>query len=146
MLRYPGFSSRSTTSFGAWAAIAPRRTAFDRMGSLLIAAGKETRCTLDQTTLMVPKSGSVTANYTCPSNGSNGTNTATATWNPGTFFTPTGSAPGSAAFAFATPTSTVNRTITVSDSYAGMLGTLTAADSPPFTSHTYTYSRTIPIL
>jgi hypothetical protein len=37
----------------------------------------------------------------------------------------------------------VNKTITVTDTYSGILGTLTGTDSAPFTSHAYPYSRTV---
>ncbi len=96
--------------------------------------------------ISVPASSSQTLNYTCtyasaPSP-SSGTNTATATWDSGAFFTPDGSASGTAGFAFTTPTTTVNKTITVTDSYAGTLGTATATDPPAApTSQTFTYTR-----
>src|SRR5262249_6515291 len=87
--------------------------------------------------------------YTCTfsSNPGSGTNTATATWDKTANHTPNGSATGTAAYAFGAPTTTVNKTITVTDTFNGgsptTLGTLTATDATPFTSHTYTYSRTL---
>ena len=97
----------------------------------------------------VPASGSVDLPYSCtyasaPSP-SSGTNTATATWDANAYSTPNGSASGNAVFAFTAPTTRVNQTVTVSDSYAGTLGTLAGTDSTPFASATFTYSRTISV-
>ena len=64
----------------------------------------------------------------------------------GAFSTPDGSATGIKAFAFSAPTSTDNKTVTVTDTFNGTpatLGTLTATDAPPFASATYTYSHTV---
>jgi len=102
------------------------------------------------TGVSVPASGAVTLNYTCtyalaPSP-SSGTNTATASWIAATFSTPHGSAQGTAGFTFGAPTTTVNKTITVADTFNGVtttLGTLTATDSAPFASATYKYSHTV---
>ncbi len=103
------------------------------------------------TNVSVPPGGSVNLPYTCtytavPSP-SSGTNTATATWDSGTFFTPDGSTSGSAKFAFTTPTTTVNKTVTVTDTFNGgtptTLGTLTATDTKPYTSAAYKYSHTV---
>jgi hypothetical protein len=97
----------------------------------------------------IPASGSVTLGYVCTyaaaPNPAAFTNTATATWDGAASFTPDGSASGTAAGSFGDPTSTSHATITVTDSYAGTLGTLTATSSPPFASQTFTYSRTIPV-
>ena len=104
-------------------------------------------CMLAQQTVTVPAGGSVPVQYSCPlSSGANGTNTATATWSTSAFFTPSGSASNSAAFVFGSPSSTANRTVNVTDSYAGTLGTLTATDAPPFASATYRYSRAVSVL
>jgi hypothetical protein len=105
-------------------------------------------CTFDTTMpVTVPKSGSVTVGYTCPSDGTNGTNTATATWDSTAYSTPTGSATGSADFTFGAPTNVVNKTITVTDSYGGPLGTVTGTDPPAApASATFTYSRTINVV
>jgi hypothetical protein len=85
--------------------------------------------------------------YTCTysSNPGKVTDTATATWDPTAASTPDNSASGSADAVFGNPTTTVNKTITVTDSYAGTLGTATATDSSPFTSKTFTYSRTFTV-
>ena len=76
-----------------------------------------------------------------------GTNTATATWNAATSYTPTGTANGTAPVAFTTPTTTVNKTITVTDTFNGgtasTLGYVTATDAEPYASKTFTYPRTI---
>src|SRR5262249_18777297 len=65
------------------------------------------------------------------------------TWDSRAFFTPGGSANGSALFDFTTPTTTTNTTVNVTDTFAGTLGTLTATNSAPFAAATYTYSRPI---
>ena len=111
-------------------------------------------CTVTTPTQTVPKAtdathpGQVTSTYSCtwsaaPSS-SSGINTATITWDGTAAHTPHGSATGTAGFAFTTPTSTTNKTIHVTDTYAGALGDATAVDSPPLTSKQFTYARTIP--
>jgi hypothetical protein len=95
------------------------------------------------TNVVVPRSSSVSLGYTCtyasaPSS-SSGTNTATASWDGGIAETPSGSASGSAGFAFA-PATTMNKTITVTDSLGGALGTLTATDTQPYATKTFTYT------
>ena len=93
---------------------------------------------------MVPKSGTLDVNYSCtftiPSSYS-GTNTATATWDEAAYFTPSGSASGSATFTLSQVGAT-NQTIQVTDSYAGILGTVTATNTAPYASGTFTYQRT----
>jgi hypothetical protein len=90
---------------------------------------------------------SVTLSYSCtyPLSGptsSSGTNTATASWSQKAASTPDGSAQGTKTFAFTTPTTRVNQTVTVTDTFAGTLGTTTnATDSAPFASQTFTYTR-----
>jgi hypothetical protein len=113
-------------------------------------------CTVNGgTSASVPASSSVTLNYTCtyasaPSP-SSGNNTATATWDPAAAYTVDSSASGSAGFAFTTPTTTVNKTVTVTDTFNKGTPTtlqpspLTATDSTPYTSQTYTYSRTLTV-
>src|SRR5213079_655343 len=76
-----------------------------------------------------------------------GTNTATATWDKSAASIPDWSASGTADADFTglAPSSTVNKTITVSDTLNGVtttLGTCTATDSTPFASCTSNYSRT----
>ncbi len=103
-------------------------------------------CTFDKTLpVTVLAGGFVDVGYSCPSDGTNGTNTATVTWDPATSFTPDGSVPGSADFAFTTPAQTFDKTITVSDSYGGPLGSVAGTDSQPFASATFGYSRTITV-
>ena len=101
--------------------------------------------------LVVPISGSATATYTCtyaaaPS-ASAFTNTATAAWDKAAFYTLGGSASGTAAGAFSTPTSKANDMITVTDVFNGgaptTLGTLTATDSTPYATAKYEYARTL---
>ncbi len=101
------------------------------------------------TEVTVPAGSSVVRDYTCsyaaaPSP-SSGTNTATATWNAAAAFTTNGSAQGTASASFGTPSSTVNKTVTITDTYKGTLGTLTATNAAPFASGTFHYSRTIAI-
>lgn len=123
--------------------------------------GSNGTCTVTGgTAVVVPASGSQTLSYTCsftaqPSP-SKGTNTATATWDKVAFFTPDGSAQGTAGYDFANATITkVNQTITPTDAFNGGSAvnlctldttgpcTLTAVDSTPFSSRTYMYSRSL---
>ncbi|HLX33943.1 MAG TPA: hypothetical protein VKR30_01725 [Candidatus Limnocylindrales bacterium] len=89
--------------------------------------------------------------YTSAPSPASGTNTATATWNATAASTPDGSKDGAALYNFGSVSpSTVNQTITVQDAYNGgtatTLGTLTATDSVPFTTHTYgPISHVIPV-
>ena len=102
--------------------------------------------------VVVPASGSVSLDYTCtyasaPSPLS-GRNTGTAAWDSSAAYTPSGSATGSAPFAFGAPTTTVNKSITVTDAFnggaAGVLGPpLTATDGTPYVTGHYTYSHTV---
>jgi hypothetical protein len=104
------------------------------------------------TGVSVPAGGSKVLSYVCtyasaPSP-SSGTNAATAAWDKGVATTPDGSAMGTATFAFTSPTTTVNKTVQVTDKFNGVtttLGTLTATDSAPFASATYVYTHTIAI-
>jgi large repetitive protein len=100
-------------------------------------------CSVDPGPYVVPKSGSLDVNYSCTyslASDLTGTNTATATWDAAKFFTPTGTASGQKAFTLAQSGAT-NQTITVTDTFGGTLGTLTASDTAPFTTHSYTYSH-----
>ena len=109
-------------------------------------------CTLDATSVTVPAAtpdgpGTTDVGYSCPlPSGTDGTNTVTATWDQSAASTPDDSASGSAAYVFGSPTTTVDSTVTVTDSYAGTLGTLTASDTQPFASATYTYPRAVNVL
>jgi hypothetical protein len=93
----------------------------------------------------------VVLTYVCTfgSNPGTGLNTATATWDAGTYFTPDGTASGSAAYAFGAPTKPVNNVITVTDTFGGLtttLGTVTATnDLANLASRTFTYARIIAI-
>ena len=107
-----------------------------KVGDLLSDGGGSCAVT-GGTNVIIAASSFVTLPYVCtfalvPSV-SSGTNTATATWNAATFFTPNSSASGSAAYAFAS--------LTVTDSFKGTLGTVTI---PPG-SATFTYSRTVTV-
>ncbi len=109
-------------------------------------------CTLDNpllATSMIAPLGTITATYTCTYTSAPSpagfTNTATAAWDPGAAFTPDGSAQGTAGGSFGTPTKLVNQTVTIVDTYKGTLGTLTATNTMPYTSGTYTYTRSVTI-
>lgn len=99
------------------------------------------------TNLTVPANDSVQVQYGCAMpNGASRTNTATATWLD--FGSPNTSASFSIDFKFTTPTTTVNKSITVTDTFNGVtttIGTLTATDAQPFASATFKYSRTIAV-
>ncbi len=103
-------------------------------------------CTVTNGTgVLVPAGGAVTLDYSCAyasaPNPASGLNTATATWNSSTYSTPHGSATGTAGFAFGTPTTETNKTVTVTDTFNGsttVLGTVTYPGPA-----TYTYSRTV---
>src|SRR5262249_47760913 len=96
-------------------------------------------CTVNggNSTVTVPAGNSVSLPYSCtfsaaPTAGS-GTNTGTATWNASTFFTPHGTAAGSAGYTFGS--------LTVTDTFKGTLGTVTI---PPG-STSFNYSRTVTV-
>ena len=103
-------------------------------------------CTVaNGTGVLVPAAGLVTLDYSCAyasaPNPASGLNTATATWNSSTYSTPNGSATGTAGFAFGTPATETNKTVTVTDTFNGattVLGTVTYPGPA-----TYTYSRTV---
>lgn len=92
-------------------------------------------CTITNGTgVVVPRSGAAMRAYTCtfasaPS--ATGTNSATATWDPAAAFTADASATGSATYTFGS--------LTVTDSFKGSLGTISA----PAASTVFTYARTI---
>jgi hypothetical protein len=115
-------------------------------------------------TASIPASGSVTLDYTCTwpdgTLPSNGTNTATATWDATAASTPDGSADSNAAAVnFGGPSKTVNQTVTPTDTFNGGTGvdlctldtsgapgscTLTASDDTSnLTTETYNYTRTL---
>lgn len=108
-------------------------------------------CTIDAGPYVVPMSDSIDVGYSCtfaaqPAYDSDIVNTATATWDSAKYFTPDGSASGSVDFAFTTPTTRVNKTVTIKDTFNGTtttLGTLVAKDETPYASATFTYSRTV---
>ncbi len=103
-------------------------------------------CSIDGggSSIVVAASDQVQKDYTCtwasdPTPAS-GINTATATWDAGTYFTPTGSADGTKDFTFDTPTTLTDESVSVDDTYAGHLGTVTYSDPSPTE---FTYSRTV---
>lgn len=96
------------------------------------------------TDVTVPASSSVTLDYACTfgSNPGSGTNTATATWDADAAHTPSASATGSADFTFGDPTKLIDECVSVTDSYAGTLGSACVGNANP---KSFTYSRTVPI-
>ena len=73
-------------------------------------------CVLDQPSVTVAAGATQSVGYHCGlADGTAGTNTATATWDAAAAHTPSGSASGSASYAFEHPTSVVNGTIHVTD-------------------------------
>jgi hypothetical protein len=100
--------------------------------------------------VVIPAGKSVELSYSCTfPGGTSGTNTATADWSGDTdAVSPNDTASGTAAIAFGTPTTTVNKTITVTDTFNGTtttLGTVTATDSTPYASKEFQYARTISV-
>jgi len=76
-----------------------------------------------------------------------GTDTATATWDKTTYFTPDGSATDSANFTFTGPTHSVNQTVTLTESFNGQppvaLGTLTGTLVKPWATQAFYESPTL---
>jgi large repetitive protein len=93
----------------------------------------------------VPKGSSLTVHYkmTYPSKPASydGNNIATATWDGEAAFTPSSSASVEQPFEL-TQAGATNKTVSVTDTYAGDLGTVTASDSEPFTKASVGYDRT----
>ena len=100
---------------------------------------------------------SYTCTYAAKPNPASGIDTATARWaEPG--FTSPLAASGTAHVSFTAPTTLVHRTMTPTDAFAGSRPVslcslqartpcqLTATDSPPLTSATYTYTKTVPVI
>jgi len=112
-------------------------------------------CTVTNgTNVSIAHSGSANFAYTCaytsaPNPLLGGTNTGTASWDKAGAATPNASANGTAAVSFATPTTLVNATVTVTDTFNGgtptTLGTVTAADGAPFATRTFTYSHSLSV-
>ena len=93
----------------------------------------------------VPKSSSVTLDYSCTYASApspmDGTNTGTASWDKTVSFTPSDSATGTAAVSFSTTNPTlVDNCVTVTDTLGGNLGTACNTDPSP---KTFTYSKTV---
>jgi len=101
-------------------------------------------CSLDnpaQASVTVAASGSVDVDYTCTfGSGDPGTNTATATWDGAKYSTPSGSASGSAGFAFTTPTTLIDESVDVSDSLYGFLGTVSFDQAPKDLTYSLTFT------
>jgi hypothetical protein len=110
-------------------------------GSCTVAGG---------TNVSLPAGGQpVTLGYSCtwaaaPSSLS-GVDTVTASWDAALNHTPNGSAQSQTSFTFATPTTIGYSTVTIYDSFVGVLGTVTATDSTPYASRTFTYTRALDV-
>ncbi len=96
------------------------------------------------------KSSSVDVEYSCsfaaqPAYYSDLVNVATATWDAASYHTPNGSASGEATFQFTLPEVVINKIVTVTDSYAGTLGTVTGTDAEPWALEEFNYSRTVSV-
>ena len=76
--------------------------------------------------------GSLEVDYSCNlASGASGTNIATATWDAVLYNTPSGTASGSAGYAFTTPDTIVDESITVTDTAHGTLGTASVGENMP---------------
>jgi hypothetical protein len=111
---------------------------------LLDAVDNGGTCTVDAGPHVVPAGGALEVGYRCdyaslPAY--TGLNTATATWDEVAAATPTGTASGDAGFEL-TQLGSTDRTVHVTDSYGGDLGTVTATDGAPYATATFTYLRT----
>jgi hypothetical protein len=98
------------------------------------------------TSVTVAKSGSKNLTYVCTftSNPGSGTNTATASWNAGTYFTPSGSANDTANFDFGSVAPVItDGSVNVSDTLGGSnLGSASYTDTNP---KSFTYSKTFTV-
>jgi hypothetical protein len=105
-------------------------------------------CVVSGSPVNIPESSTVTLSYSCTYNTSapasdSGTNTATATWDNTLYDTPNNSAVGTQTFDFgAVSPNLVDECVSVTDSYAGSLGTACVGDANP---KTFNYGRTITI-
>lgn len=132
----------TVTNPNDWEAVTVDITdALDNGGTCTVVGG---------TSVVVAKSGSTSVDYSCAyataPNPVSFTNTATASWNANVAATPKGSASGAADGSFGAPTTTVNKTINVTDTFNGSttsLGTVTATDASPYATRTFAYARTI---
>ena len=143
-----GFSDSAWAMTGTITITNPNNFAVTLSG-LTDVASAGTNCSLNTGgPYTVPKGGSLPVGYSCTSDGTAGTNVATATWDKSAYSTPDGSATKSVPYAFTTPTKRVYQTITVTDTFnnaTNTLGTVTATDAQPFAAKTFTYSRTVPV-
>jgi hypothetical protein len=108
-------------------------------------------CSVDSFNGTVPAGQTVALNYVCSYTSApsalTGTNTASATWSANAMGTPDGAASGTATYAFGAPSSLINQTITVQDTFNGnttTLGTVTATNPPAApASASFKYSHTV---
>lgn len=107
-------------------------------------------CTVvNGTNVTVPASSNVALDYECtyasqPGSYS-GTNTASVTWS--NIGSPNTSATGTANadFSAVTPSPSTNKTVNVTDTIGGALGSVTASDVAPFTTATFQYTKEFPV-
>jgi hypothetical protein len=93
----------------------------------------------------IPASTRYHFSYVCTflSNPGSGINTATTTWNSTAASTRLGSAHVDVSYTFGAPTSTFDKKVTVTDSFAGTLGHVKATDTLPFASKAFKYSLVV---
>ena len=98
----------------------------NKTGDCVVTAGTDATVPANDT-LVLP----YLCTYDSTPDPSDGTNTATATWDAGDYFTPDGSASGTATVDFANVTPSVtDEQVTVTDSVQGELGTVNALTDP----------------
>jgi hypothetical protein len=117
---------------------------FDVTATVTDASAGGTCSVTDGFGITIPAGKSADFSYSCTftSNPGSGTNTATASWDKATYYTPHDSVTGTADFTFGDPTKIVHGSVTVTDSVDGgtatTLGTVSYTDP---TKTTFTYSH-----
>ena len=109
-------------------------------------------CAVDSFGGTVPAGQTVSLNYVCSYTSApsvlSGINTGSATWSATAMGSPDGSASGTATYVFGAPSTLVNQTITVQDTFNGTtttLGTVTATNPPAAPAGaSFQYSHTVP--
>lgn len=118
---------------------------WQRVDANLADALDSAACTVTGGSVTVEPRGTASAAYSCTfasAPAADGTNTATATWDGTAARTAGSSAVGTAAYAFGAPTTEVNKTVTVTDTFNGTTTTLGSLTAPA--SQSFTYSHTVP--
>ena len=98
-------------------------------------------CTMEAGPYVVPANDSLDVDYKCDlASGASGTNTATATWDAALYNTLADTASGSVDYAFTTPDTIIDESITVEDTAGGSLGTASVGeDMPKVFSYNYSW-------